>query len=195
MPSKNSGAIPAQKRARTLTLRQERFCRAYVQGPSAGNGAAALRDAYRYDSDSRRGTMYVHAYRLKQNPYIRHRIQELEAELVAASKVTEHWVLDRLYAEGTSDDGVRGKTGRVRAIELSGRILNMITEKQERSVVGDVTFALAIGERDLRPVPPALDSGPPALALDSGDQGDSDQGGGAPDAGDQDAGSLGAGLP
>jgi hypothetical protein len=44
-------------------------------------------------------------------------------------------------------------------------------------------------------VPPALDSGPPALALDSGDQGDSDQGGGAPDAGDQDAGSLGAGLP
>ena len=159
---------PTKKR--TLTPKQLRYAQEYV---ATGNASLAVRVAYGY-AGSGHGRW---AQQLKQHPLIAAYIQQLESERLASALVTRNWALQKLYQEAEAADGTRGKLARIKSVELAMKYLGLLVEQRPASVaVHSVAFALSIGERDLRPVPPALDSGPPALVLVASDQDDSDQG-------------------
>ena len=144
-----------------LTLRQERFAQEYVAN---GSGVEAYRMAYDTSPDASPNGLYVAASRSLNHPKIALRIQELQAEAVAASGVTATHTLDRLKRY-MDDEGGRVRTAAVRATELAMRYHGMITDRQVIRGESVVTISLSMGPRDLRP---QLEPGAsPALRLEA----------------------------
>jgi phage terminase small subunit len=91
-----------------LTLRQERFCEAYIQND--GNASAAYRAAYKAEGNE--NTIAKSAHKILHRPNVKGRIAELRMALVNASKVT----LESLLAELEEARGVGRSEGQASAM-------------------------------------------------------------------------------
>lgn len=121
-----------------LTLKQERFCQAFLS--NGGNATEAYRSAYNVSPDSYPNGASRDASLMLDKPKIGQRISRLIDDAVKAEGVTPEYLIARLRSEIDADDGTRGKGARVRACELAMRWHGMI---QERSSDTTVTVNIA----------------------------------------------------
>jgi phage terminase small subunit len=82
------------KKNRKLTIKQEKFCNAYIE---TGNASEAYRTAFSY-SKMKDATINNKAYILLNKGEIRERVKELQDELKAKSDLTKERVLSELEA-------------------------------------------------------------------------------------------------
>ena len=76
-------------------VRWEKFCHAYVRGPTAGNATASYLAAG-FAADGTQGSAHVGAHRLLNKPVIRTRIGELQADIVQVEQRAVVAAADRL---------------------------------------------------------------------------------------------------
>lgn len=89
--------------SRSPTLKQERFCAAYIA--NGGNASQAYRDAYDAEKMSPEA-IWVAASRLMDNPTVALRVAALQAEAAAAAGLNPAWVVSRWMRN--ADDAVAG---------------------------------------------------------------------------------------
>ena len=153
---------------RKLTIKQERFARHYVA--NGGDGRKAYKFAYAAQNMTN-GSVDVEVNRLKLNPRVALRIQQLEDEALHAAQVTPEWVVGRIKdrAETTASDQVA-----MRGYELLGKAVGLLRPDGVRvqvnvASIGSETRQL-IGEGKLAldelggDAEPRLWSGPPRVA-------------------------------
>ena len=126
-----------------LTVKQERFCQAFI-GEADGNASKAYRMAYDAENMSPE-SVHQEASTMLELPQISLRIQDIYSEAMAAQKLTREWVLGRLMkiAEGDERDGPG-----VKSLELLGKALGqdqggpLYAEKTINEEVGPATDLL-----------------------------------------------------
>lgn len=85
----------------TLTVKQENFCRAYVE---TGNASEAYRRAYNAES-MQADSIHVNASQLLKNDKVSARVAALQAELAARHRITADKIIVELGKIGFADAG------------------------------------------------------------------------------------------
>lgn len=120
---------------RGLTPRQAAFVREYLVD---NNGAqAAIRAGYSPDAAKEQ------AARLLTNVNVKAALDEAMAARAARVEVTADMVLAGLLKEATRETGPVSQGAKVRAWELLGKHLGMMTDRSKVEVSGDLTAYLA----------------------------------------------------
>lgn len=114
--------------ANRLTPKQEHFARLVVGGCDY---SSAYRQAY--DASSMRpATVHCEASRLRRNPEVAARLNELSTradEVTAASAAdTRRWVIERLREEAVGADTA---TARLKGLELLGKAAGLFQERKD----------------------------------------------------------------
>ena len=121
---------------RGLTPKQAAFVREYLV--DLNGTQAAIRAGYSP------ATANEQAARLLTYASVREAVEAGKAARAAAVEITAETVLRGLLAEATADDGPMCKGGRVKAWELIGKHLGMMTERSKLEVSGDVSGLLSV---------------------------------------------------
>ena len=119
-----------------LTPKQAAFVREYLKDLNATQ--AATRAGYSAKTANEQGA------RLLAKASIQEAVARGREKLAAKVEVTTERVLNGLLAEATADDGPTCKTARVKAWELLGKHLGLLTDRSKVEVSGDVTGYLAM---------------------------------------------------
>lgn len=120
---------------RGLTPRQAAFVREYLVD---NNGAqAAIRAGYSSDAAKEQ------AARLLTNVNVKAALDEAMAARAARVEITADMVLAGLLKEATRETGPVSQGAKVRAWELLGKHLGMMTDRSKLEVSGDLTAYLA----------------------------------------------------
>jgi phage terminase small subunit len=119
-----------------LTPKQAAFVMEYLKDLNATQ--AAIRAGYSKKTASSQGE------RLLRNAEVQAAVTKGREKLAAKAEVTAERVLNGLLAEATADDGPMCKGARVKAWELLGKHLGLMTDRSKVEVSGDVTGYLAM---------------------------------------------------
>jgi len=119
-----------------LTPKQATFVQEYLK--DLNGTQAAIRAGYS------KKTANEQAARLLANASVQAAVTKGREKLAAKAEVTAERVLNGLLAEATADDGPTCKTARVKAWELLGKHLGLMTDRSKVEVSGDVTGYLAM---------------------------------------------------
>jgi hypothetical protein len=119
-----------------LTPKQAAFVREYLV--DLNGTQAATRAGYSPK------TANEQAARLLANASVQAAVTKGREKLAAKIEVTTERVLGGLLAEATADDGPMCKGARVKAWELLGKHLGLLTDRSKVEVSGDVTGYLAM---------------------------------------------------
>jgi phage terminase small subunit len=125
------------KDAGGLTPKQAAFVREYLVDLNAKQ--AAIRAGY-----SKGASAEVEGSRLLRNPKVADAIAKAQGKRAEKVELTAEMVINGLLKEATADDGPTCKTARVKAWELMGKHLGMMTDRSKVEVSGDVTGYLAM---------------------------------------------------
>lgn len=136
---------------RGLTPKQAAFVREYLVDLNARQ--AAIRAGYSAK------TADAIAHETLSKPEVRAAIEAGKAARAQAVAVTAETVLRGLLAEATADDGPQCKGARVKAWELLGKHLGMMTERSKVEVSGDVSGLLTVSLERYKRL--AAESAPP----------------------------------
>lgn len=120
--------------ARELTPKQEAFCQHFA---TWGNGAKAYAHAYDVGEDTKPLTMYVEASRLLKHEGVSARIDELQAEFAAATRVTVQSLakeFDEAREHALKDP--KGSAAAVAASNAKAKLLGFHVERHEHSGPG-----------------------------------------------------------
>jgi phage terminase small subunit len=118
-----------------LTPKQAAFVREYLVDLNATQ--AAIRAGYSEKTADQQ------ASRLLTNVKVQEAVTKGREKLAAKVEVTTERVLGGLLAEATADDGPMCKGARVKAWELLGKHLGLLTDRSKVEVSGDVSALLA----------------------------------------------------
>jgi hypothetical protein len=118
-----------------LTPKQAAFVQEYLKDLNATQ--AAIRAGY---SEK---TAAEQASRLLSNVKVQEAVTKGREKLAHKVEVTTERVLGGLLAEATADDGPMCKGARVKAWELLGKHLGLLTDRSKVEVSGDVSALLA----------------------------------------------------
>lgn len=124
------------KDAGGLTPKQAAFVREYLVDLNATQ--AAIRAGY-----SKKTAQQIGDENLSK-PVIREAIAKAQGKRAEKVELTAEMVINGLLKEATADDGPTCKTARVKAWELMGKHLGMMTDRSKVEVSGDVTGYLAM---------------------------------------------------
>lgn len=119
-----------------LTPKQAAFVQEYLV--DLNGTQAAIRAGYSPK------TANEQAARLLANASVQAAVTKGREKLAAKVEVTAERVLGGLLAEATADDGPMCKGARVKAWELLGKHLGLLTDRSKVEVSGDVTGYLAM---------------------------------------------------
>ena len=119
-----------------LTPKQSAFVQEYLK--DLNGTQAAIRAGYS------KKTANEQAARLLANASVQAAVTKGREKLAAKAEVTAERVLNGLLKEATADDGPTCKTARVKAWELLGKHLGLMTDRSKVEVSGDVTGYLAM---------------------------------------------------
>ena len=122
--------------SKELTPKQAAFVQEYLK--DLNGTQAAIRAGYS------KKTANEQAARLLANASVQAAVTKGREKLAAKAEVTAERVLNGLLAEATADDGPTCKTARVKAWELLGKHLGLLTDRSKVEVSGDVTGYLAM---------------------------------------------------
>lgn len=122
--------------SKELTPKQAAFVQEYLK--DLNGTQAAIKAGY---SEK---TAAEQASRLLSNVKVQEAVTKGREKLAARAEVTAERVLNGLLAEATADDGPTCKTARVKAWELLGKHLGLMTDRSKVEVSGDVTGYLAM---------------------------------------------------
>ena len=122
--------------SKELTPKQAAFVQEYLK--DLNGTQAAIRAGYS------KKTANEQAARLLANASVQAAVTKGREKLAAKAEVTAERVLNGLLAEATADDGPTCKTARVKAWELLGKHLGLMTDRSKVEVSGDVTGYLAM---------------------------------------------------
>jgi phage terminase small subunit len=139
-----------------LTDKQELFAIEYAKDRNATQ--AAIRAGYSPASARQQGT------RLLSYASVRGRVEEILGEVAGEAKLEAKAVLDRLWREALREDASASHSARVRALELLGKHLGILTERVDHTSGGDAV-QLVLGNPFASPPPPALEGEPESLSL------------------------------
>jgi phage terminase small subunit len=134
MPTVSRGGRAVAKEG--LTPKQAAFVMEYLKDLNATQ--AAIRAGYSKKTASSQGE------RLLRNAEVQAAVTKGREKLAAKVEVTTERVLGGLLAEATADDGPMCKGARVKAWELLGKHLGLLTDRSKVEVSGDVTSYLAM---------------------------------------------------
>jgi phage terminase small subunit len=134
MPTVSRGGRAVAKEG--LTPKQAAFVREYLV--DLNGTQAATRAGYSPK------TANEQAARLLANASVQAAVTKGREKLAAKVEVTTERVLGGLLAEATADDGPMCKGARVKAWELLGKHLGLLTDRSKVEVSGDVTGYLAM---------------------------------------------------
>jgi phage terminase small subunit len=118
-----------------LTPKQAAFVMEYLKDLNATQ--AAIRAGYSKKTASSQGE------RLLRNAKVQAAVTKGREKLAAKVEVTTERVLGGLLAEAMADDGPMCKGARVKAWELLGKHLGLLTDRSKVEVSGDVSALLA----------------------------------------------------
>jgi phage terminase small subunit len=118
-----------------LTPKQAAFVREYLVDLNATQ--AAIRAGYSEKTADQQ------ASRLLTNVKVQEAVTKGREKLAHKVEVTTERVLGGLLAEATADDGPMCKGARVKAWELLGKHLGLLTDRSKVEVSGDVSALLA----------------------------------------------------
>jgi phage terminase small subunit len=121
---------------RGMTAKQAAFVREYLV--DLNGTQAAIRAGYSP------ATARQIADENLSKPAVREAVEAGKAARAAAVEITAETVLRGLLAEAQADDGPMCKGGRVKAWELIGKHLGMMTERSKLEVSGDVSGLLSV---------------------------------------------------
>jgi phage terminase small subunit len=130
--SRGGGAVAKEG----LTPKQAAFVQEYLV--DLNGTQAAIRAGYSPK------TANEQAARLLANASVQAAVTKGREKLAAKVEVTAERVLGGLLAEATADDGPMCKSARVKAWELLGKHLGLLTDRSKVEVSGDVTGYLAM---------------------------------------------------
>jgi hypothetical protein len=130
--SRGGGAVAKEG----LTPKQAAFVREYLKDLNATQ--AAIRAGYSEKTADQQ------ASRLLTNVKVQEAVTKGREKLAHKVEVTTERVLGGLLAEATADDGPMCKGARVKAWELLGKHLGLLTDRSKVEVSGDVTGYLAM---------------------------------------------------
>jgi hypothetical protein len=133
MPTVSRGGRAVAKEG--LTPKQAAFVMEYLKDLNATQ--AAIRAGYSEKTADQQ------ASRLLTNVKVQEAVTKGREKLAAKVEVTTERVLGGLLAEATADDGPTCKTARVKAWELLGKHLGLLTDRSKVEVSGDVSALLA----------------------------------------------------
>lgn len=124
------------KDAGGLTPKQAAFVREYLVDLNATQ--AATRAGYSKATANEQGA------RLLANASVKEAIAKAQQKRASKVELTAETVIEGLMKEACADDGPTCKTARVKAWELLGKHLGMLTDKSKVEVSGDVSGYLAL---------------------------------------------------
>ena len=124
------------KDAGGLTPKQAAFVREYLVDLNATQ--AAIRAGYSKKTAGQIGEQNLKKLEVQQA------IAKAQEKLSAKTELTAEVVINGLMKEACADDGPTCKTARVKAWELLGKHLGMLTDKSKVEVSGDVSGYLAL---------------------------------------------------
>jgi phage terminase small subunit len=124
------------KDAGGLTPKQAAFVREYLVDLNATQ--AAIRAGYSKSTAGQIGDENL------KKPQIADAIAKAQGKRAEKVELTAEMVINGLLKEATADDGPTCKAARVKAWELMGKHLGMMTDRSKVEVSGDVTGYLAM---------------------------------------------------
>jgi len=117
-----------------LTVKQERFCHAYVR---LGNATEAYRQTY--DTTGIASTVQTDADALLNHPRISPRIIKLVDRVTDAEESTTDLILQRLLRESDAEEPTSDvPSARVKALEVLARVRGMLIDRSEVAIAGRI---------------------------------------------------------